>query len=72
VVERFLARYLRRWDGNANAAVIFTLIETLHPCAYEDIYANLFRPIARLYFTSDVKFKVSTAVANCLNSWYID
>jgi len=60
VVERFVFTYLKRWNGSCNTELLLSIIETLHPCAYEDLCGNVLLPLSRLYLNSDVKFKVST------------
>jgi len=63
VVEGFLSTFLSTWDGLSSAPLILSLLACITPATYEDLYDGILRHLHRLFFSSDIYFKVM-----CLNA----
>ncbi|KAJ1987477.1 hypothetical protein H4R33_002843 [Dimargaris cristalligena] len=53
VVERFLIRYLRTWDGQAHRSMLFALLPFIRLTAFESLYIWLLKPLHRLFKMAD-------------------
>eukprot|EP01137_Pigoraptor_chileana_P025148 Opistho-2@94195 len=58
VLGAFLGTYLPTWNGIDHADLVLRLVSRTRPCAYEELYAGILRPINALFFTSPPQTKV--------------
>merc|ERR1712070_172333 len=71
MMEDFLGRFLRTWNGHQYKAQIYCLISTLEPIAYEDLYGSVLHPLLRVFTMgdADTKAEIIATYAKLLRKW---
>ncbi|KAI8097038.1 Mis6-domain-containing protein [Halteromyces radiatus] len=67
VMEIFLARFLRSWNGLYMTYEIFELLTFIKPRGFEDIFESYLKPLYRLFSVSDVQWKAKLIL--CYKNW---
>ncbi|CAO3599492.1 unnamed protein product [Absidia cylindrospora] len=67
VVETFLERYLKSWNGFDCVDEIFELLTYIKPSSFPDIFESFLKPLNRLYCVSDVQWKAKLIL--CYKDW---
>ncbi|ORZ07837.1 Mis6-domain-containing protein [Absidia repens] len=67
VVETFLERYLKSWNGFDCVDEIFELLTYIKPSSFPDIFESFLKPLSQLYCISDVRWKAKLIL--CYKDW---